>query len=62
MMNELITLQPPQVPDNWNYDESVKKTKQILYRWKNLTAELANELWVAREKLRAQGRRTHVET
>lgn len=61
-MNDLITLQPPTIiPNNWNYEESVHKTKQILIKWKTLTKELANELWIARKKLSAQGRRTDVE-
>ena len=51
-------LNPPTIPKDWNYDTSVKKTKQIIYKWKNLTEELAKELWIAREKLSAQGKRT----
>lgn len=53
-------LEPPVIPQDWDYDQSVKKVRQVIYKWKNLTEELANELWVAREKLRAQGRRTDV--
>lgn len=60
MSNSLIKLKTPTIPKKWEYEDSVKKTKQIIYKWKNLTAKLANELWIAREKLRAQGRRTDV--
>ena len=60
MNNSLIKLIPPSIPKNWDYDVSVKKTKQIIYKWKNITQELAMELWIAREMLRAQGRRTDV--
>lgn len=39
------------VPENWNYEKSVTKVRQLIYKWKNLTIELLNELWVAREIL-----------
>src|SRR3990167_934679 len=59
MTNELVLIeQKPPIPDNWNYDESVQKMKQALYRWKNMTIEMANELWIAKEKLSSQGART----
>ena len=54
-MNELIVIEPadtlPAVPDNWDYDTSVEKTKTIIYKWRNLTDDIKEELWVAREKL-----------
>jgi len=51
-MNELVEiLDKPITPDNWDYDESVKKTKAFLYKWKTLTVEFANELWIARDNL-----------
>lgn len=55
--NELVKLAIPELPENWDYDESVKKTKAIVYKWKTLTKELAEELWIAREKLRSKGGR-----
>lgn len=58
MENNLILIEKPKLPISWNYDESVKKVKQVIFKWKTLTAELAQELWIAREMLRAQGRRT----
>ena len=57
MNNELVSLQEtPKIPSNWNYEISVKKVRQTMYKWKNLTTELAQELWIAREILDARGR------
>src|SRR3990167_10954204 len=51
-MNELqIILQEPKLPTDWNYNESVKRMKVFVYKWKNLTGEMMNELWIAREML-----------
>ena len=54
-MNELIELEKletlPTLPDDWNYDTSIEKTKTFFYKWKNLTNDILEELWVAREKL-----------
>ena len=54
-MNELIVIEPtdvlPAVPDDWDYDTSVEKTKTFIYKWKNLSDDILEELWVAREKL-----------
>jgi len=45
----------PKIPEFWDYDASVKKVKVFIYKLKTLTKEIANELWVAREKLRKKG-------
>ena len=53
-MNKLVPIQklpPPEMPKEWNYDKSVKKTKTFIYKWKNLTIEILNELYIARDKL-----------
>lgn len=51
-MKDLIKIeQKPIIPTDWNYDGSVVKVKQYIYKWKNLTYELACELWIAREIL-----------
>jgi len=53
-MNELIPVQkltPPKIPKKWDYDKSVRKTKTFIYKWKNLTVDILNELWIARERL-----------
>ena len=58
-MNELIVIEPtdalPIVPDNWDYDMSVEKTKTFFYKWKNLTDDIKEELWIAREMLSKEG-------
>jgi hypothetical protein len=52
----LVKLAIPELPEHWDYDESVHKTKAIVYKWKTLTKELAEELWIAREILSRPGR------
>lgn len=48
----------PAIPDDWNYEDSIKKVQPLFYKWKNLTVEVANELYVARKKLSSQGVRS----
>jgi len=43
--------QLPLLPENWDYESSVTKIKPLIFQWKNLTYEIATELWIAREKL-----------
>lgn len=50
------TRNPPTIPFAWDYDASVGEVKQLVYKWKNITLEIADELFIAREKLRKQGR------
>lgn len=45
----------PNIPENWDYDESIEKVKDFIYKWKNLTIEILCELYVAHEKLAIQG-------
>jgi len=61
MTEELVKIERPQLPERWDYEESVKKVRGFIYKWKNLTKEIAQELWIAREKLRAQGQRTDLQ-
>jgi N6-adenosine-specific RNA methylase IME4 len=61
-MNELIEISQPEVPANWDYKESVNKVGQLIYNWRNLTNEIAQELWIARTILKNQGRRTDLST
>ena len=55
-MNELIVIEPtdtlPTLPDNWDYDTSVEKTKTFFYKWKNLTNDILEELWISRNILK----------
>jgi len=50
-MNEIIILEEPKIPTKWDYNQSVKKIKVLVYKWKNLTADVVNELYIAREIL-----------
>jgi len=45
----------PAVPENWDYENSIKKIKSKMFKWKNMTGEVLDELWIAREVLSAQG-------
>lgn len=47
----------PDVPDDWDYDKSVKKVRGFVYKWKNMTEDILRELYIAREKLRTKGGR-----
>jgi N6-adenosine-specific RNA methylase IME4 len=58
LLNQIDLKQKPNVPENWSYQESIRKIKQAIYKWKNITLELATELYIAREKLNNQGART----
>lgn len=55
-MNDLVVIkQTPKLPEKWDYDVSVKKVKGFIYKWKNLTEELVNELYIARDVLSEVG-------
>ena len=59
MTKELIVIEKkPKIPTTWDYKESVSKVKQVIYKWKNLTVDLASELYIAREVLSNPGSRT----
>jgi len=49
----------PKIPELWDYDSSVKKVRTLIYKWKNLTKEIAKELWIARMKLGTKGGYRH---
>lgn len=56
-VHELVRIeQVPPVPPDWDYAASVKKTKRMVYKWKNVTVELATELQIARDALSTGGR------
>lgn len=46
-----IQLAESMMPQHWDYDTSIKFVKSRIYKWGNLTAEIANELRIAREIL-----------
>ena len=49
------------VKADWDYDKSVKKVRQLVVNWKNISIEIMRELYIARQKLSAQGRRTDLQ-
>lgn len=53
-----VQASPPAIPKRWNYSKSVKHVHGIAYKWKDLTLDLATELYIAREILSNQGART----
>ena len=62
-MKELIKIEEkPIIPENWDYDESVQKVKTLIYKWKNLTRVLFNELSIAKQVLSSPGKRTNLVT
>ena len=51
-MNELIEItEIPAIPDTWDYNTSVEKTKAFVYKRKNIDNKMYVELYIAREKL-----------
>jgi len=42
----------PEVPEFWDYEQSVKKVKAFIYKWKNIKKEIAIELKIARTILK----------
>jgi len=52
---EVKTISKRVLPKDWDYDKSVKKVKQLTYKWKSITVEILNELWIANEKLAIRG-------
>lgn len=42
---------------SWEYDRSVAKMRPLVARWKNVTVEMLDELYRAREALDARGKR-----
>ena len=50
-----VPIPRPDLPAEWNYDESVTKVKSFAYRWNKLqedSPEILQELWIARDKLK----------
>lgn len=56
--NLIPVLREPTIPQSWDYEESIKKVQRVLYKWKTMTKEIAEELWIAREKLNEGRKRT----
>ena len=46
----------------WDYDQSVEKMRKLVVRWKNLSLEIIQELYLARLKLSNQDRRSDLKS
>ena len=56
-MNDLMPVSiNTKLPAKWDYDTSVKSVEQQVFKWKNLSTDILNELWIAREMLSKPGR------
>lgn len=44
----------PSLPLTWDYSVSVKDVVSGIHKWKNLTEEMACELWIAREMIKKE--------
>ena len=58
MTVELVTAKKIEILQVWDYDSSVAKVKVLVYKWKNVTQEIIDELRIARDNLSDSGRRT----
>ena len=57
-MSDLIIYEktsPPEIPEEWDYDESVKKVKGQIYKIRFMTAETIGEIWLANQILDGRG-------
>lgn len=50
-MEGLVKADIPTIPIEWEYDGSIAKVKPLIMRWKNITLDIAVELYIAREIL-----------
>lgn len=57
-MKDLVVIERPELPTDWDYQQSVETVKQVVYKWQNITLELAKELWIAKKILSSPGKRT----
>jgi len=55
MAKELVKVNKPQLPKKWDYGESIKIGRQLFIRWKDITSEMAEHFFIAREMLRKWG-------
>jgi len=57
-IKNLIKVETPKIPEKWDYQSSVERIKASIYKWKNLTTEIIQELWIANQILASPGART----
>jgi len=56
-MTDLVPYEKPEIviPEDWDYRISVEKVKGNIYKWKNITTEMLDELLIARGVLSKEG-------
>ena len=62
-MDEIVIYEmgETQIPEEWNYDTSVLKMRGLVVQWKNISIEILRELYIAKQKLTAQGVRNDLD-
>jgi len=55
-MDMLERQESPSLPAKWDCEKSIKQVRAIIYKWREMTVEVASELWIAREMLSKEGR------
>ena len=56
---KLKPINPPVIfPQKWDYDQSVVKMRQLVVNWKKISVEILRELYMTRQMLSSQGRRS----
>lgn len=57
-MDIIKQIEKPQLPIYWDYETSTKYVSETIFKWRNLTEDVAKELWIAREMLNNSRKRT----
>jgi hypothetical protein len=62
-MDEIVIYEmgETQIPEEWSYDVSVLKMRGLVVQWKNISIEILRELYIAKQKLTAQGVRNDLD-
>jgi hypothetical protein len=62
-MDEIVIYEmgETQIPEEWSYDTSVLKMRGLVVQWKNISIEILRELYIAKQKLSAQGVRNDLD-
>jgi hypothetical protein len=63
-MDEIVIYEmgETQVPEDWDYDYSVTRMRGLVLQWKNISIEILEELYIAKQKLSAQGARNDLDS
>lgn len=62
-MDDIIIyeLKNPSIPEEWDYNGSVKRMKRLVLNWKTISVEILSELYIAKNKLSCQGVRNDLD-